>query len=124
VLSDAKKTFISADVVASLPEFKKPKPMTRLADTLAKAAKVGGGELVIKTLATETLRESRQRSLSAAFVFAAGAKAALPIHLSADEKSFAEYLVPFAKAVMDADGEKYREAMNTLLTASSSGESV
>jgi len=124
VLGDAKKTFISADVVASLPEFKKPKPMTRLADNLAKAAKVGGGGLVVKTLATETLRESRQRSLSAAFVFAADAKAALPIHLSADEKGFAEYLVPFAKAVIDANGEKYREAMNTLLTACSSGESV
>ncbi|MDR2698863.1 MAG: hypothetical protein LBB30_04225 [Candidatus Methanoplasma sp.] len=123
-LGDLKKMFISADVAAGLPEFKKPRPMTRLADTLAKAAKVGGAALVVKTLAAEALRESRHRSLSAAFVLAADPKADIPLHLSADERSFADYLTPFAKAVIDANGERYREAMNTLLTASSSGESV
>jgi len=50
--------------------------------------------------------------------------AKLPMNLTADETGFTEFLIPFAKAVIDANGDKYRDAMNTLLTASSSGESV
>jgi len=124
VLSEFHKIFISADVVASLPEFKKPKPMTKLADTLAKAAKVGGGDLVVKTMAGETLRDSKQRCIAAAFALAADPNAALPLHLSDEEWDFTNYLKPFAKAVVEASGERYREAMNTMLTACGSGESV
>jgi hypothetical protein len=124
VLCDTHKEFISADVVASLPEFKKPKPITKLADDLAKAAKVGGCGLVIETIASETLKDSKYRSISAAFVLASDPCAEVPIRLSSDEKSFTEFLVPFAKAVIDSNGEKYRDTMNTLLMASSSGESV
>jgi hypothetical protein len=123
-LSEARRVFISADVVASLPEFKRPGPITKLADTLAKAAKVGGGALVIKTMATETLRDTKYRSISAAFVLAADSTAEVPLHLTADEKDFVSYLIPFAKAVVDASGDKYSEAMSTLLTASGSGEKL
>ena len=123
-LSECYKIFISADVNASLPQFSKPKPMTKLSDALAKAAKVGGSDLVIKTMATETLRESKQRCISAAFVIASDPNAKPPLHLTGEEKDFTDFLVPFAKTVIDANGEKYREAMNTLLAASGSGESV
>lgn len=124
VLSEAYNVFISADVVASLPEFRKPRPMTKLSDTLAKAAKVGGKDLVIKTIGTQSLKDHKSRSLSAAFILACDPAAELPLHLTKDERDFTDYLVPFAKMVVDANGEKYRDAMNTLLTASSSGESV
>jgi hypothetical protein len=124
VLSEARRMFISADVVASLPEFRKPKPMTRLLDTLAKAAKVGGSNMVVRAISSETLKDHKHRSLAAAFVFAVSPDTELPMHLTDGERDFAEYLTPFAKAVIDADGEKYRDAVNTLLTASSSGESV
>ncbi|MDR1954700.1 MAG: hypothetical protein LBP82_01950, partial [Candidatus Methanoplasma sp.] len=124
VLSEAYSVFISADVVANLPEFRKPKPMTRFSDTLAKAAKVGGSDLVIKTMASETLKDRKYRAISTAFILAADPKAELPLHLSAEEKDCSNFLVPFAKAVIEANGEKYRDAMNTLLTASGSGESV
>ncbi|MDR0309478.1 MAG: hypothetical protein LBH88_01800 [Candidatus Methanoplasma sp.] len=123
-LSDIYKVFISADVVASLPEFRKPKPITKLADSLAKAAKVGGSRLVIETMEKETLKDRKYRSISSAFVLAADPAAVLPLHLTDEEKDFTDFLVPFAKAVVDANGEKYRDAMNTLLTASGSGESV
>lgn len=123
-LKDAHNLHISADVVARLPEFKKPRPMTKLSDTLAKAAKVGGSSLVIQAMASESLKDHKMRSLSAAFVLACDPNAQLPIHLTQEERDFTDYLIPFAKMVIDADGDKYRDAMNTLLTASSSGESV
>ena len=60
--------------------------------------------------------------MAAAFSIAADEDA--PVKLSADELDFAQYLVPFVKNVVDAQGDKYRDAMNTLLTASSANEKV
>ncbi|MCL2032354.1 MAG: hypothetical protein FWG96_03680 [Methanomassiliicoccaceae archaeon] len=123
-LGEAHRSFISADVVAKLPEFRKPKPMTKFSDTLAKAAKVGGGDAVVRSVAPDTLKDRKYRSIYAAFAVAADPNVKLPLHLTSDETDFVNFLVPFAKAVIEAEGERYREAMNTLLTASSSGESV
>ena len=122
-LESAHNIFISASVVDSLPVFNKPGPFTALADSLAKAAKVGGEAMVVKTLNNTGLKNNKSRSVAAAFVIATGASE-IPIKLSKEEKDFADYLVPFAKAVIAADGTKYRETMNTLLTASGSGEKV
>ena len=122
VLTNAYSIFVSADVVASLPEFKKPGPITTVADKLAKAAKVGGGNMVLETVSKTPLKDSKSRVVAAAFAIAAGMD--VPVKLSADELDFAQYLVPFVKNVVDAQGEKYRDAMNTLLTASSANEKV
>ena len=122
VLADAYSIFVSADVVASLPEFKKPGQITMVADKMAKAAKVGGGNMVVETVGKTPLKDGKSRVVAAAFALATGMDA--PVKLSADELDFAQYLVPFARSVIDAQGEKYRDAMNTLLTASSAGEKV
>lgn len=122
VLANAYSIFVSADVVASLPEFKKPGQITTVADKLAKASKVGGGNMVLETISKTPLKDSKSRVVAAAFVIAAGMD--VPVKLSADELDFAQYLVPFAKNVVEAQGEKYRDAMNTLLTASSANEKV
>ena len=122
VLADARNRFISADVVASLPEFRKPGPITVVADKLAKAAKVGGQPMVSDTIRSISVKDSRTKSVVAAFVIAGGDQPSMK--LSNDEMDFAQYLVPFVRNLVDAAGEKYRDAMNTLLTASSSGEKV
>ena len=115
--------FVSADVVASLPEFKKPGPITTIADKLAKAAKVGGSDMLVKTAQTTGTKDSKSRSITASFLKAMDIKE-MPMKLSKDEADFADYLAPFAKNVIASSGEKYREDMNTLLTAASSGEKV
>ena len=122
VLADAYSMFLSADVVASLPEFKRPGPITQLSDRLAKAAKVGGASMVEEVVTGSSLKDSRSRSVAVAFLSAAGASPNLK--LSHDEKDLADYLTPFAAGVIKAEGEKYRDAMNTLLTASGASEKV
>lgn len=122
-LETAYSVFISADVVASLPEFRKPGPITTVSDKLAKSMKVGGPDLLLKTAQSTGMKDSKMRSVTAAFLKAAGCSE-VPMKLTKDENEFADYLVPFAKQVIDASGEKYRENMNTLLTAASSGEKV
>lgn len=123
VLSAAYRMFISADVVASLPVFRKMGPVTTAADTFAKAGKVGGLELIEKTLPTVSLKDGKSRVVAGAFALACGAKEP-PVKLSKEEREFCEYLIPFAKQVLNASGEKYRSDMNTLLTACSCGEKV
>jgi hypothetical protein len=122
-LESAHNIYISASVVDALPVFNKPGPMTTIADSLAKAAKVGGEAMVVKTIQNTGLKNNKARSLAAAFVMATGASE-MPIKLSKEEKDFADYLLPFAKNVVAANGDKYRDSMNTLLTASGSGEKV
>lgn len=124
VLEEAYDKFISADVVESLPVFKRPGYFTSIADDLAKAAKVSGRDKVVKTIGEMTLRNTKARSLAAAFVIACEPNSRLPLVLTCDEREFTDFLMPFAKNVIDSKGEKYRDAMNTLLMAVSSGESV
>lgn len=121
-LAEAYSIFVSADVVASLPEFQRPGQITSLADKLAKAYKAGGVPMLDTTLQTTSIRDSKMRSVIGAFTIATGS--GFQVKLSPDEKDFAGYLAPFVKTLIAAEGEKYRDAMNTLLTASSSGEKV
>ncbi|MGN0098346.1 MAG: hypothetical protein ACI38Y_03350, partial [Candidatus Methanomethylophilaceae archaeon] len=97
--------------------------ITTIADSLAKAAKVGGLPMLTDAAIRTGMKDSRSRSVTASFLKAMGATE-MPMKLSKDEMEFADYLIPFAKNVIAASGEKYREDMNTLLTASSSGEKV
>lgn len=124
VIEEAHREFVSQDVVKNLPVFQKPGPVTKLADDLAKAAKVGGLGMLLEAVSKATLRDSKSKSLAAAFVFAVDPEGKPDLTLSADDMDFADFLRPFAKKVLDADGQTYREEMNTLLMACSSGESV
>lgn len=123
VLANAHNIHISADVVASLPVFKKMGTVTTVADTFAKAGKVGGAELIRDVCQTTPLKDSKCRVVVAAFTLACGGSD-LPVKLTKEEREFCDYLVPFAKQVLEAQGEKYRSDMNTLLTACSCGEKV
>lgn len=121
-IAEARRAFISKDVIEDLPAFRRPGPMTQAADSLAKAAKVGGLTMVEETAAGIPMRDSKSKGLAAGFALACGGS--VPQTFSKDEKEFAEFLVPFIKQVIGASGEKYREDMNTLLMALSCGEKV
>ncbi len=124
VLIKARRDFISEDVVKSLPEFFKPGQVTRVADALAKAGKVGGLPMMEDELTRCVLKDSKSKSVAAAFFYATDASAAPKLTLSAEEADFAKFLIPFARKVLDADGNSYRDEMNTLLMAACAGESV
>ncbi len=124
VLNEARRMHTMSDVSVSYPEFHKPGPITKIGDTLAKAAKVGGAEMVLGSLDRSVAKDETSRALSAAFLAACDPEAKYPFKLSAEEKDFMEFLIPFAKMLIDSEPSEYRNNMNTLLTACSSGESV
>lgn len=122
VLKNAYNKHISFDVVSCLPVFKQPGVITKYADNYTKAAKVGGPDMLRQSILEIAPKDSKTRSLSVAFTTAMGIE---PIVKCTDkEMSFATYLLPFVKQLIESDGEKYRENMNVLLTATGSGESV
>lgn len=124
VIADAVRAFISEDVVKSLPAFTKMGYMTQIADTLAKSAKVGGIMMVEESAARLSTKDSKSKALVASFYYVFDRNANVHLNMSKEDLSFAEFLIPFAKKVIDADGKNYRDEMNTLLMACSSGESV
>ena len=122
-LMAAYNRFVTADVSAALPEFKKPGPITAAADKLAKAYKAGGTDMLKSEIGAKGLKNGKIRVVEASFLLAAGEKE-VPFKLTPSEKDLADYLKPFARMLMDADGGKYADSMNTYLIASSSGEKV
>jgi hypothetical protein len=123
-LEDAHKKHVLSDVTTALPEFKKAGKVTTCADRLAKAGKVGGAELVKKEVDGINPKDSKSRIICKAFVVATDPQGTTAWKMTAEEEDYARYLVEFAKAVIAAPPEKYRDAMSTLLTASGCGETV
>jgi hypothetical protein len=123
-LADARKKFALADVMGSLPAFDRAGPITQMCDRLAKSAKVGGAQMVLSSLERSFAKDSKSRSISASFLAACDGSAKYPFKLSKEEIDYMEFLIPFAKALIDSEPSKYASNMNTMLTACSSGESV
>ena len=122
IINEAHMKHISYDVVSQLPEFKRPGTVTVYADTYAKAAKVGGAEMLRDNIQKMIPKDTKTRSLSVAFTSALNIE---PVtKCTKEEKDFADYLLPFVKQLLDSTGDKYRDDMNTLLTAIGCGERV
>ncbi len=122
-LKAAMSNEMSKDVVKSLPTFKNMGTVTKLADTYAKALKVGGFNHLKSELERAPPRDYNSRALARAFVIVAGGKPET-VKCTAEEDDLAKFLVPFVEQLASATGEQYREKMNTLLSATGCGESV
>lgn len=120
-VAEARNRRLSAGVVAGLPAFSRPGAVTRYADAYAKAAKVGGAAMFKEEAERMPPKDMKTRALARAFSLALGAG---EVRCSGDEEDFARFLLPFVEQVVSAQGEAYRERMNTLLTACGCGESV
>ena len=113
---------ISSEVISKLPEFSKMGIITKYADSYAKAAKVGGVDMLRTKMDKLMPKDHKTRSLARAFMLAVSGDAGGKY--SKDELEFGEFLLPFVKGVLNAEGEDYRDKMNVLLTACGCGEKV
>ena len=119
---EAHLRYISSEVISKLPDFGKMGVVTRYADDYAKAAKVGGVDMLKAKIDKLMPKDHITRSLARAFMLAVSGDAGGKY--SKDEVEFGEFLLPFVKEVLDAEGEAYRDKMNVLLTACGCGERV
>lgn len=124
-LYNANYQFISISIVSKLPDFgPKAGAVTKAADRFAKAVKVGGEALLKREIEVAGVKDYKSRSVARAFIMAVSSNTSAGWKFSAEEEDFAKYLMPFVQSLIESEGEKYRDSMNTLLTASGSGESV
>ena len=71
-----------------------------------------------------TIKDNKSKAVAAAMLFAMDPAVETGLTLSAEDRDFAKFLIPFAKKVLDAQGNAYRDEMNTLLMAACCGEKV
>ncbi|NLN72032.1 MAG: hypothetical protein GX137_04490 [Thermoplasmatales archaeon] len=122
-LTGAWRIMVSKDIIGGLPDFgKRIGPMTKLADAYARAAKVGGAEMLLEETEKNVPRDNKSKAMARAFDMSLGAGERWK--MSGDDLEFSNFLIPFIKDLLEADGEAYRDKMNTLLTATGSGEKV
>jgi hypothetical protein len=122
VLSEALEFRRDLDVVSRLPSWDELPPHAALADSVARAYKTQGEERAI-IAATKGLKGShRQQVLALAFLEALGSAGGKKWMFREEERQLAEFLVPMARELLEAEGEAYEEALQKLLTASGSGE--
>ena len=123
VLADARRIERSKDIVKTLPEFKHMGDVTRIADTYAKAMKVGGSDLLMEEITNCPPRNYHARALAKGFAIAY-ADNPNSVKSTAEEADLAQFLVPFIRDLVDSVGDEYRHKMSTLLTATGCGETV
>ena len=121
-VKEAHLRHISSEVISKLPEFGKMGIVTRYADSYAKAAKVGGEDMLKTKIDNLMPKDHITRSLARAFMLAVSGDTGGKY--SKDEMEFGKFLLPFVKEVLNAEGEAYRDKMNVLLTACGCGEKV
>lgn len=66
-------------------------------------------------------KDKKMRSMAKAFCDIASIDV---IKYTDDEAEFSQFLLPFVEQLIKAEGDDYRDKMNTLLTALGCGESV
>ena len=121
MVKEAHVRYISRDVISKLPVFTKPGKVTTYADAYAKAYRVGGADMLKETIAEMAPKDMKMRGMAAAFGDVASCEV---VKCTPEEREFADFMRPFVSQLVEAEGEDYREKMNTLLTAMGCGEKV
>lgn len=123
-VAEAKRAERSQAITAQLPRFAEPGPVAAHADKLAKAFMTEGKASVARQVERTKGGDHKLRSVSYAFLAAVGEGQSRGWQFTKEEMDFGTYLAPFAQRLMGEKGEGYHEALQLLLEASGSGETL
>ena len=123
ILRDAKIQAKSKNVLNALPTLKGLGKMGKHVDEVARTFKAMGKEETIR-LIDKTGKETKIKSTNCGFLKALGAIKGKEWQFTKEELDYGEYLSEFTKALLNSEPEDYKDAVQNLLTASGSGETV
>ena len=123
ILRDAKIQVKSKNVLDALPDLKNLGKLGKHIDEVARTYKAMGKEETIR-LIDKTGKETKIKSINCGFFKALGAIKGKEWQFSKEELDYGNYLSDFAKALLDSKPEDYIDAVQNLLTASGSDESI
>ena len=123
ILRDAKIQVKSKNVLDALPDLNNLGKLGTHIDEVARTYKAMGKEEIIR-LIDKAGKETKIKSINCGFFKALGAIKGKEWQFSKEELDYGNYLADFAKALLDSKPEEYKDAVQNLLTASGSGETV
>ena len=94
-----------------------------IVDEVARTYKAMGKKETIR-LIDRAGKETKTKSTNCGFLKALGAIKGKEWQFTKEELDYGDYLAEFAKVLLDSQPEDYKDAVQNLLTASGSGETV
>lgn len=111
-------------ILDKLPQYSSRGAIGALADDLARAYKSSGKSGLLQTIDKDKPKEHRGKAVVYGFLSAVGEADSRGWQFTTEEKDFGKYLTEFAKSMLEATGDAYHQALENMLTASGSGESL
>jgi len=124
LVTEARRLELAKGVASRLPEFESLGEIGAMADSLARAYKTDGKASMVRALDKMRLKDHRTKALAYAFLHAAGEAEGKTWQFTKEEMDFGTYLSAFASQLMASEKEAYVEALQNILTASGSGETL
>lgn len=124
VVDEALATREEFSVVARLPHWETLPPMASFADGVARTYQLKGEEEAAVLARRGLEGEARRKVVALAFLQALDAAAGKVWMFREEEKQLADFLTPTAETLLTAEGAAYAGALQQLLTASGSGETL
>ncbi|HTY46613.1 MAG TPA: hypothetical protein VMB46_02990, partial [Methanomassiliicoccales archaeon] len=124
LVTEARRLELAKGVASRLPEFESLGEIGAMADSLARAFKTDGKASMVRALDKMRLKDHRTKALAYAFLHAAGEAEGKTWQFTKEEMDFGAYLSAFASQLMASEKEAYVEALQNMLTASGSGETL
>ena len=121
-VAEAKRAETSKGITAQLPAYGKLGPVAAHADRLARVQLTEGRAAVARQVERSRGGSHVLRSISYAFLVAAGEASSMSWQFSREEMDFGSYLAPFVQKLISSTGDDYHEALLLLMEASGSGE--
>jgi hypothetical protein len=124
ILREADMERKSKTVLGALPKFKDLGKIGSFADGIARTYKTQGKQEALREIDRHPKSETKLKSVSCGLLMAMNALKGKEWQFTKEELDYGRYLADFACALLDADPNKYRDALQNLLTASGSGEQL
>ncbi|HVQ00419.1 MAG TPA: hypothetical protein VMT57_02780 [Candidatus Thermoplasmatota archaeon] len=110
-------------ILAKLPKFPSLPPLARFADAIARTYKTFGEKNALIELKKHP-DTPKGKAIAYAFLLTFGKAADLKWQYSKQEIDYGEYLAPYIQKLLSAESSDYRKALQDLLNASGSSETL
>ncbi len=124
ILKDADARKKAEDALGQLPELKELGKLSKYADNIVRTYRAYGTEETMKIIEKGQGGNTKTKSISCSFYDAMGLLKGKEWLFTKEELDYGRYLSEFSKILLDAEPDDYKEALQNLMTASGSGETI
>ncbi len=117
MIREAELLLLKREVNSSLPVYRDLPEIPAFADTAAREYRIGGKRRMEAFLYSQKKPGTKIKSLQMAFMMAVGEHEGKEWHYSRNEMDFAEFLMPVARRLLEAEGEEYHRTLEELMAS-------